>query len=447
MIRYHAAWICPVSSAPFRNGTLVEQDGRIMYVGPRDEAPSGGDEVELGDVILVPGLVNTHCHLELTAMRGFLDGLEFREWILRLTAARRAVLTPAMLIDAARFGVDEGLQHGITTFGDTGDTGAGFDAMLERGVRGIAYREVFGPDPRQCADAIAALRGKVRLMRDRETPLVRVGISPHAPYTVSDALFVATTALARECALPLAVHIAESQLETDLVEAGSGAFATGLRSRGIAVAPRAASPIALLAELGVLNVRPLLIHCVRVNDADVHTIAIHDCGVAHCPASNAKLGHGIAPLAQLLAAQVRVGLGTDSVASNDRMDLLDEARLASLFAMAREQRHDAVPAHRALELATIGGARALGLAADVGTLEAGKAADFAAFSAPDVRAPMHDPVAALVYSMAGARAHFVAVAGRVQVRDGRVLGGDARLAARVQATADRLQGWLLSTAS
>lgn len=112
MTRYHAAWICPVSSAPIRNGTLVEEGGRIAYVGPHDGAPPAGDDVDLGDAILIPGLVNTHCHLELTAMRGFLDGLEFREWIIRLTMARRAVLTPSMLLDAARLGVEEGVRHG-----------------------------------------------------------------------------------------------------------------------------------------------------------------------------------------------------------------------------------------------------------------------------------------------------------------------------------------------
>ena len=446
MTHYHASWICPVSSAPIRNGTLVEQGGRIGYVGVRKMAPQDEDDVELGDTILVPGLVNAHCHLELTAMRGFLDGLEFREWILRLTAARQAVLTPAMVLDAARLGVDEGVRHGITTFADTGDTGAAFDAMLERGVRGICYREVFGPDPRQCHDAVTGLRVKVLLMRDRETELVRIGVSPHAPYTVADALYTATSALARELALPMALHIAESQLESDLVEQARGAFADGLRKRGIAVAVRAHSPVELLASLGMLDRRPLLIHCVRVTEQDVHSIARHDCAVAHCPASNAKLGHGIAPLAQLMAAGVRIGLGTDSVASNDRMDLLDEARLASLFASAREQRHDALAATQALELATIGGARALSLDSEIGTLDVGKSADLAAFPIPSVRAPLHDPVSALVYSMAGTQASFVAVAGRIQVFDGISRSADAGLPARVQASADRLQEWLQSQA-
>lgn len=442
MTRYHAAWVLPVVSAPLRNATVVEQEGRIAYVGPRDSAPDGGEDVELGEVMLLPGLVNAHCHLELTAMRGFLDGLAFRDWIVRLTSARRAILTPDMLLDAARLGVDEGLRHGITTFADTGDTGAGFDAMLERGARGVCYREVFGPDPAQCADAIAALEAKVTEMRERATTLVSVGVSPHAPYTVSDALFRATALFARQHELPLAVHIAESAMESDLVVQGAGAFADGLRARGIHVSPRARTPIALLDSLGVLEARALLIHCVHVDGDDIDAIARHACAVAHCPASNAKLGHGIAPLAALLAAGITVGMGTDSVASNDRMDLLEEARLATLMASAREARHDALGAVRALELATLGGARALGLAHEIGSLEVGKSADLAAFSIPPHRLPVHQPVPALVYSLAGMPATFVAVAGRVRVRDGQLVDADDALAGRVQATADLLQRWL-----
>ena len=445
MTRYHARWVLPIATAPIAGGTVVEREGRIAYVGPRADAPpaTDGPDVDLGDAILLPGLVNAHCHLELTAMRGFLDGLTFREWILRLTHARRAVLSYDDLLDSARLGIEEGLRSGITTFADTGDSGGGFEAMLERGVRGICYRETFGPDPAQCDRSVADLREKALAMRARETPLVRVGISPHAPYTVSDALFAATAALAREQRFPIAIHIAESALESDLVVRGAGAVADGLRGRRIAVAPRASSPIALLEALGVLEVDPLLIHCVRVDDADVRRIAEHRCGVAHCPASNARLAHGIAPLAALLHAGVAVGLGTDSVASNDRMDLLDEARLAVLLATAREGRTDALSASRALDLATRGAACALRLEREVGSLEVGKSADLAAFSlGARARGPTHDPVAAAVLALAGTPATFVAVAGRALVRDGMLLDADTALAGRVQRAATRLRDWL-----
>jgi 5-methylthioadenosine/S-adenosylhomocysteine deaminase len=445
MTRYHARWVCPISAVPIADGTVIEEQGRITFVGARTDAPATGPDVELGDAILLPGLVNAHCHLELTAMRGFLDGLEFLEWILRLTRSRHAVLTTESMLDAARLGVEEGLRAGITTFADTGDSGTGFDAMLERGVRGICYREVFGPDPAQCASAIEGLRAKVATMRPRETGLVRVGVSPHAPYTVSDELFRATAAFAAESVLPLAVHIAESALESDLVIDAAGRFADGLRGRGLTIEPRARTPVELLRTLGVLDVHPLLIHCVRVDGADLRAIVAHRCGVAHCPASNAKLAHGVAPLTAMMSSHVRVGLGSDSVASNDRMDLLEEARLASLFASAREQRADVLPASRALELATLGGARARGLEDEIGTLEVGKAADLAAFPLDaDRRAPTHDPVAALIFALAGTPASFVAVAGKVLVRDGALVNPDRGLPARVQVVADQLGLWLAS---
>lgn len=242
----------------------------------------------------------------------------------------------------------------------------------------------------------------------------------------------------------MAIHIAESRWEADLVEQGTGPFADGLRRRDIAVAPRAASPIQLLDRLGVLDdAKPLLIHCVRLKEGDVAAIALAGCGVAHCPASNAKLGHGIAPLLDLLEANVAVGLGSDSVASNNRMSILEEARLAALFQGARLARVDAVPPRQALELATLGGARAIGVEDRVGSLEVGKAADLAAFDLRCARAaPLHDPEAAAVHALSGCDAVFVAVAGRVLVERGHVVGEDAAVQARVQDSADRLTAWL-----
>jgi cytosine/adenosine deaminase-related metal-dependent hydrolase len=413
VIRYRARWIVPISSPPIADGVVAVDGDRIAYVGAGAAAPPGSDH-DLGNALLLPGLVNAHCHLELTAMRGFLEDLEFRRWILRLTNARRAVLDRNALLDSARYGIEEGIRAGITSFADTCESGVVIQAMREAGVRGVMFQEVFGPDPAQCATSIAELREKIAGLRYLETPLVRVGVSPHAPYTVSDDLFCATADLAREQRLPMAIHIAESELERQLVVEASGAFADGLRKRRIGVTARGRSSIDLLARLGVLDAQPLLIHCVRVDERDIQLIAGSRSPVAHCPASNAKLGHGIAPLTELLAAGVTVGLGSDSVASNNRMDMLDEARLALLTQRARLLSSDAPNARVVLELATIGGARAIGLSELVGTLEVGKQADLAAF-ALDAHAPAHDPVAAAVHSIAGAQARFVAVAGRAPV--------------------------------
>jgi 5-methylthioadenosine/S-adenosylhomocysteine deaminase len=424
------------------DGVVAVEGGRIAFVGADTDSPRGSELVDLGDAVLLPGLVNAHTHLELTAMRGLLEDLPFREWIDTLVAAKRAVLTEEMLLDSARLGVREGLRAGITTFADTGTARVTARAMHEAGVRGIAYEEVFGPDPAQCPQSIAELRAKVERVRAEPRPLIRIGISPHAPYTVSDALFAAAAAYAREAELPMAIHIAESLAEQELVIAGSGAFADALRARGIAVARRARSPIALLDATGALGASPLLIHCVRVDAADVRRIAETRSTIVHCPASNAKLGHGVAPLAEWLAAGIRVGLGSDSMASNNHMDILEEGRLAALFQRARLGRPSAIPAAMVLEMATLGGARALGLEHEVGSLEPGKSADLTAFGLEGERgAHGSDPLTALVFALAGQPASFVAVAGEVKVRNGVLLDPDASLETRVRSTANELFAW------
>lgn len=435
MIRYHARWVVPITSPPIHDGTVVEHEGRIAYVGPRADAPRGEDR-DLGDAILLPGLVNTHTHLELTAFRGLLENLPFREWIGRLQGAKTAAMTRERYLDAARLGIAEGLRAGITTYADTCDSGVALHAMREMGVRGIMYQEVFcpSPDPDAVRAAALALEEKLRAHDALATDLQRVGISPHAPYTVCDALFALVAGSGR----PIAIHVAESEAESQLVRDADGPFAAPLRARGIPVAPRARTPIALLQQLHVLESRPLLIHCVRLDDADIAAIADSGATVAHCPISNAKLGHGAAPLLALLERGIAVGLGSDSMAANNRMDLLEEARVAVLAQRIRESRPDALAPAHALALATLGGARSLGLDARIGSLEVGKDADLAAFPLPP--GALHaDPAATAIFALGGSPARFVAVAGQVRVWDGHLVDPDPHLPARVADTAALLR--------
>jgi len=417
-VRWHARWVVPVTSAPIADGTVITEGARIVWVGPRATAPAGGTDEELGDAILAPGIVNAHTHLDLTSLRGTLDGFTFFDWVRTLTRAR-AALTDDALRAAARDGVIEGLLGGITTYGDTAPNSASFDAMLELGVRGIAYREVFGPDPAQAAESLNGLREQVAAMRGRETGLVKVGVSPHAPYSVSDALFRAVAEYAAVEHLPVAVHIAESEAESQLIENGEGPFAEFLRGRNIFVHRRGSSPIDALVGSGLVRANTLLIHAIRLRDAEIPMLASAGCGIAHCPASNAKLAHGTAPLVELIASGARVGLGSDSMASNDRMDILDEARLAVLAQRARGHKHDTLSARAALRLATLGGAEALRLDGAIGSLEVGKQADLAAFGSP-AHTGIDDPVHALVFGARPLTARCVVVAGVVRVRDGAV---------------------------
>jgi cytosine/adenosine deaminase-related metal-dependent hydrolase len=417
--RYHARWVLPVSAPPIEDGTVVVEMDRITYVGPRSRAPVARD-VELGDAVITPGLVNAHTHLDLTLLRGRLQGLPFFDWIRGLVAARER-LTHEELRKSARLGIIEGLQAGITTYADTAPSGAPFDALLETGARGIAYREVFGPDPAQCDAALADLKRAVADMRMRETRLVSVGVSPHAPYSVSDALYRETAAFAREQQLRVATHIAESEDESLLVTRGEGSFAGFLRGRGIAVVPRARTPVALLEKCDMLGRNALLIHCVRADADDIMTIAQAGCGVATCPVSNRYFAHGGAPVRELLAAGIGVGVGTDSMASNERMDIWHESLLAagSVFS------DDPMPGHAehllALEFATLGGARALGLDDQIGTLEAGKQADIAVFPLRPSDSPRAADWERYAARAPIAPASMVLVAGRELVRGGRLV--------------------------
>ncbi len=421
--RYRARWLLPISREPIADGAvLVDTDGRIAAVGTDSEVarPSDAEPIDLGDAALLPGLVNVHAHPELSALRGALEDLPFETWIRTLRRVKQqAAMSDDDLRTSALWQLAEAYAAGITTIGATEDSSASLEALRESGGRGVVFREVFGPAPEQSGRAIEQLREQVAAMRTAAGALVRVGISPHAPYTVSDALFGATAELAASEGLPVAVHIAESASEGRLVASGAGPFADALTRRGIATPPRARSPIALLERTGILALRPLLIHCVGIDAHDIASIAAAGASVAHCPVANARLGHGVAPITALQGAGVNVALGSDSVASNNRMDLLEEARTAQLLQRARQQCHDALPASVLLRMATLDGARALGLEQQIGTLEPGKSADLCAVSLAAVHArPVHDVESALVHAARGTDVMLTIVQGRVLYRAG-----------------------------
>lgn len=414
---YRARWVLPVTAPPIRDGAvLVGDDGRIAAVGPAQsiDAAPGTQIHDLGEAILLPGLINAHGHAELSVFRGALEELDFPDWILRLVGTKRAVLSSADLQAAARWSAIEAIRAGITTFAATEASDAAVHALDEAGLRGVIYQEVFGPDPAQAEEAMEGLRTKARRLRSLSSDRVRIGISPHAPFTVSDRLYRAATEFARAEGLPMAVHIAESAAERALITRGDGAFAPGLRARGIDTPRRGRSSIELLDRLGVLAARPLLIHCVDLDGDDIERIADSESSVAHCPVANVKLGHGTAPIVELREAGITVALGTDSVGSNNRLDLLEEARIAALMQRGRLRRVDALPTETLLRMVTVEGARALGLQGEVGELRPGMQADLCAVSieAPHTQ-PVHDPLATLFHAARGSDVILTVVAGRV----------------------------------
>jgi 5-methylthioadenosine/S-adenosylhomocysteine deaminase len=245
---------------------------------------------------------------------------------------------------------------------------------------------------------------------------------------------------ARWANLPLAAHVAESEAEDLLVREAAGPFAAGLRSRGIATQPRGRSTIDMLARVRLLDCAPLLIHAVRTSAEDRALIRESGATIAHCPIANARLGHGIAPVVEAVESGIVVALGTDSVASNNRIDLLEEARAAQTFQRARLQSASALPPDQLLRMATIEGARALGLADTIGTLTVGKAADLCAVSlAAPSSVPVADPVAAVFHSARASDVILTVVAGRVLFRDGAVTSlSESELRPRINDIGERL---------
>jgi cytosine/adenosine deaminase-related metal-dependent hydrolase len=379
-----ADWVVPVEGAPIRDGAVaIDDQGVIAAVGSSGDLGRG--EHHPGAVIL-PGFVDAHTHLEYEVYVGFGDGLGFPDWIgLHVERKQRIDLHDMEAI--ARLGALRCLQSGITTVGDCSFSGAAATACADLGLRGTIYLEVFGTTEEPIRERFEPMRQRIGEALSDE---VRLGVSPHAPYTCTIELYRA----AAELGLPVATHLAESQAESEFLRTGTGAWASFFK---MLVPPPGTTGVRALADAGLLGPNVIAAHCVEVDEEEIAILAEHDVAVAHCPRSNGILGCGVAPLAALREAGVRVCIATDSPASTPSLDMFDEMRAAIVGARARERRPDALAAADALELATLGGARALGLEEKVGSLVPGKQADLTVLSLADTSfVPWEDPVTATV---------------------------------------------------
>jgi 5-methylthioadenosine/S-adenosylhomocysteine deaminase len=412
---------------PIENGEVTIEDGRITFVGKATGSVPDRNTHDFGMAAILPGFVNVHAHLEYTVMRGLLEDMPFFPWVRTLTALK-AYLTLDDWVSSATLGAAEMMATGVTCIADACDAGTALTAIAASGLRGIVYREVFGieADP-PTPEIIEHLQAKLQAMRaqlhrygvgDR----VSLGISPHAPYTVRPDLFGALARFAREERLSQTIHLAETRAEVDLIGRGDGPFAEMFVRRGIQWTPPGVSPTQYLADCGALTPGTLVVHAVHLDAADAQILKDHGCSVAHCPKSNGKLGAGFAPVRLLQSAGLPLGLGTDSVASNNNADMFEEMRSAVFQARAREQDTTALTAKDALYLATHGGATALGMDKEIGTLERDKRADLCVVRLNGLHAtPTADdnPIAALVFGCQASDVTLTMVEGKVVFESGK----------------------------
>ncbi len=400
-----ADWVLPVEGEPIADGAVRIEDGRIAAVGTAAELGAGE---HFPEAAIVPGFVNAHTHLEYAVYAGFGDGLSFGPWI-STHVERKSRLERADMEAIARLGAAECLRSGITTVGDLAFAGASAHACAQLGLRAIVYLEVFGGDP---VDALRQFDEKREYAAAAVSGRVQLGVSPHAPYTCSTEVYAACAKLD----LPLATHLNESTDELDWLLRGEGPWEPFAE---MLVPPDGQSGIRRLADAGLLDARVVAAHCVKVDEEEIDLLARHGVAVTHCPRSNALLGCGIAPLEALRAAGLRVGVGTDGVSSVPSHDFFEELRTVISLARARAERADSLSATDALELGTLGGARALGLSEETGSLVPGKRADLTVLSlSGSPYLPWEDPAAAVVYGGAPERVLTTLVDGEAKYERG-----------------------------
>ena len=432
-------WLAPVrpSGLVLENHAIALDAGRIAAIAPVEQARTQfapRERVVLDTHLVTPGLINTHTHASMALLRGVGDDMPLKRWLQeRIWPLEMALVDEQFVQDGARLAATEMRRAGITTCSDM----YFYPEICARALRSVGMRAVVGiiaieMPTRYASDAEDYLH-KGLAARDalRDDPLVSFTVAPHAPYTVSDATLRRVAMLAEELDLPVHMHVHETAEEVADAVARSG-----LR------------PLARLDRLGLVSERLIAVHAVHINDAEIRLLVERGASVAHCPASNLKLASGMARSADMVAAGINLTFGTDGAASNNRLDVLDEMRLAALLAKGSASDASVLPAMQVLECATLGAARALGLDGRIGTIEVGKDADVVAIdlTSPET-SPVFEPVSHLVYACGRENVSDVWVAGKpvVRMRQPTQRGGglqEPEISALIRAWQNRIQSFL-----
>ena len=428
----HARWVLGAhdSHALLDEHCVVVKGERIVDVLPSDEASklyNAGSEISLAEHILMPGMVNAHGHAAMSLMRGAADDLPLKSWLEDyIWPLEGRWIAEEFVYHGTQLAIAEMLLSGTTCFADMyffPDAAA--RAASEIGMRAqmacpvIDFPTAWAQDSEEYISKATALNDQYR-----HHPLISMAFGPHAPYTVSDAPLLKIATFAEELDITIHMHVHESAQEVS-----DALAATGKR------------PMQRLADLGLISPRLLCVHGTQLNDADIALLSDNGASVVHCPESNLKLASGFCPVAKLQAAGINVALGTDGAASNNDLDMFGEMRTAALLAKAVAEDAAALPALQALRMATINGAKALGLDTQIGSLEVGKCADMIAVRLDSLNAiPLYNPLSQLVYSTHSHQVSHVWVAGKLLVDGGILTNIDVEaLRSNVQTWQQRIQ--------
>ena len=392
---------------PITNGAVAIADGTIAAVGPAEELlelAQAGDVLNAGNCLVMPGLINTHSHLAMTVLRGIADDLPLMEW---LENHIWPVEMEHMNRETVRLGTElaaaEQLLGGVTTTTDMYFFGDEVSAVLaDAGMRAVVAEALIGfPTPRCKTTEEMQAKQRELIEEYKDHPLITPSVAAHAPYSVQATDLVAEAELAEEYEVPMQIHLSETAWEVEKL----------LDEKGL-------SPVAYLADLGVLSERTVAAHCVHVSPEDIELLAEFEAGVAHNPVSNLKLASGVSPVPALIEGGVKLGLGTDGTASNNTLDLMRDMQLAALLHKGISGDATVLPAREMLEMATVRGAEVLGLADRIGTLTEGCEADVICVSIDGPHTtPMYDPFSHMVFAARAADVRHVMVRGNVVVRN------------------------------
>lgn len=400
----------------YLDGILALENSQIVYVGQENqEILKQADQIiDYQGAWIMPGLVNCHTHSAMTGLRGIRDDSNLHEWLEDYIWPAEAEFTPEMTTKAVKEALIEMLQSGTTTFNDMYNPNGVEIEKIYEAVKASKMRCYFSPtlfssDVETTAETIASTRAVIETIKGYQDPNFKVMVAPHSPYSCSRDLLEASLDLAKEENIPLHIHVAETQEESGII----------LKRYG-------KRPLAFLDELGYLDHKAVFAHGVELNEAEITRLAESQVAIAHNPISNLKLASGIAPVVQLQKAGVPVGIATDSVASNNNLDMFEEGRTAALLQKMKSGDASQFPIETALKALTIEGAKVLGMEDEIGSLEIGKQADFLVIQ-PQGKIhlqPQENMLSHLVYAVKSSDVDDVYIAGEQVVRAGKVLTVD-----------------------